>query len=558
MTESPVWISLLGWRTKCLRRDGLGRIAQESVYEDQHIAIMSSAATVIDQGTTESPRTSGRNSVLLLAGRCVSLVLNLAVQVLTVRFFSKLDYGAFAFVLSVVSVSSTALALGMDKTLSRYAAIYHEKRDLPKLFGSMCFALVLISLLGFVGVGVVGVASLAFGVSLLGEGLPTGLLLVLIVLAPVNALDSVVVALFGVFASPRSIVVRRYIVGPVLKLAGVSIVIMLAGNIYWLAIGHAVAIGLGAGIGALLLARLFHRDESLRGATELRWEYPAKELLGHSLPLMSTDVVMLLRTSLVIIVLEILRGSTAVAEYRAVSPLARLNEVTVTTLSVLFIPAVSRIFAQQNAGRVNEFYWQTASSLAVLSFPIFAATFVLAEPLTVLLLGETYRSSALVLSILALACYIHTSLGFNSQTLRVYGRVRAVVVTDLIASAVAIGGYCFLIPAYGPLGAAIATACGLLLHNLLNQLWLVQTTDVKLFNARYVATVTTIVGATVLLVAAQRTFNPHVAVSISLTALLSLAVAYLNRHALDLGDTFPSLARLPLFRQLRRSAAARN
>lgn len=509
------------------------------------------------QDPKSSKRRSGAGSAALLGGRFLSLLLNLAVQVLVVRFFSKLDYGAFAFVLSIVSVAATALALGMDKTLGRYVAIYHQNRDLPKLFGSICVALALISLLGFACVGGVGVASLVFGVPLLGDGLASGLLLVLVLLAPLNALDCVVMALFGVFASPLSIVWRRHVVGPLLKLGSVIAVIVMAGNIYWLAVGHAIALTLGTLLGVVLLVRLFRRDETLSNALQVRWEYPTRELLGHSLPLMSTDVVMLLRSSMAIIFLEFLSGNAAVAEYRAVSPLARLNEVVVTTLAVMFIPAASRLFARRDATAINSMYWHTASSLAVLSFPIFAATFVFSESLTVLLLGEQYRTSAAILGMLAFAYYVHTSLGFNSQMLRVYGRVRALVMTDVAVACVALLGYWLLIPSFGPMGAAVATAASLVLHNIVNQLWLVRTTDVKFFDAGYVATLTSIVFATSLLVVVQRTLALHIVTSLGLTAFVSLAVLYWNRASLELGDVFPALARFSPFKRLLRSSASR-
>jgi O-antigen/teichoic acid export membrane protein len=516
---------------------------------------MTAATPLGTPQASESDGASARGSVILLAGRCIAIALNLAAQVMTVRYFTKLDYGAFAFVLSVVSISSTGITLGMDKTLSRYAAMYHEDRDWPKLFGALTFSFVLLAVLGLACVAGVGVAGLLLGVNLLGDELTSGLLLVLVLLAPLNALDSVFVALFGVFSSPVSIVVRRHILGPALKLAAVLVVIATAGNMYLLAAGHVIAVGLGTTIGAFLLFRLFRRDAALQEARRQRWEFPVRELLGHSLPLMSTDFVMILRTALVIVFLEVLRGSTAVAEYRAVFPLARLNELVVTTLAVLFIPMASRIFTQQDKSRMHALYWQTASSLAVLSFPVFAATFVLSEPLTVFLLGEQYQSSAAVLGILALGCYVHTSLGFNSQTLRVYGRVRAVVATDVIASAAALLGYAILIPSHGPLGAAIATAGGLVLHNLLNQCWLVRSTDVRAFDPRYLGTLASIVAATVVLLIAQYAFAPHVAFGLSLTALLSLLVFYWNRDTLNLGDAFPALARFPFVYRLVSSPA---
>jgi len=491
-----------------------------------------------------------QGSALLLAGRCVAIGLNLAVQVLTVRYFAKLDYGAFAFVFSIVSVAATAITLGMDKTLSRFAAIYHERRDLPRLYGTLALAGVSIFLLGLASVVGVVAACEIMGTDLLGNALTGGLLLVMIVLAPLSALDSVLVALFGVFRSPMSIIVRRHLVGPLLKLLAVLFVIATSDSVFWLAVGHVAAGGIGAGIGLLLLIRLLRRDKTLRPLPPCRWQIPARELLGHSLPLMSTDFVMLLRNSLVVIFLQFLLGSAAVAEYRAVAPLARLNEVVVTTLAVLFLPTASRLFAQRDGAGVHKLYWQTAASLAVLSFPIFAATFVLAEPLTTFLLGEQYRSSAIVLAILALGCYIHTSLGFNSQTLRVYGRVRAVVTTDVIASLAALCGYALVIPRYGPTGAALATAGALVLHNLLNQFWVVRCTDVKLLDRRYLATLASISAAVAALFGFQYWFAPHFVSSLAFTALLTLLVIHWNRDVLHLSDALPLLARVPGLQRL--------
>jgi O-antigen/teichoic acid export membrane protein len=110
-----------------------------------------------------------------------------------------------------------------------------------------------------------------------------------------------------------------------------------------------------------------------------------------------------------------------------------------------------------------------------------------------------------------------------------------------------------LIPLYGPLGAAIATAGSLVLHNLLNQWWLVRTTDVKLFDAGYAATLTSIIVATCILVGTQQTLTLHVGTSLGLTALVSLAVLYWNREVLELGGVFPALSRFSLFHKLRRS-----
>ena len=90
-----------------------------------------------------------RGSTLLLAGRVIALVTNFAVQVLTVRYLSKSDYGSFAYVLSLASLGSSIVVFGLDKTITRFGPIYQERGDYPKLFGTIIMMVSTILSLGF-------------------------------------------------------------------------------------------------------------------------------------------------------------------------------------------------------------------------------------------------------------------------------------------------------------------------------------------------------------------------------------------------------------------------
>src|SRR5262245_159261 len=93
-----------------------------------------------------------RGSLLLTVGRLFSLCINFAVQVLTVRYLAKGEYGAFAFALSLVSSAGSLAIFGLDKTVSRFLPIYHEQRDYPRMFGSI--VLMLATILG-IGLSIV-------------------------------------------------------------------------------------------------------------------------------------------------------------------------------------------------------------------------------------------------------------------------------------------------------------------------------------------------------------------------------------------------------------------
>ena len=70
-----------------------------------------------------------RGSSLLLAGRFISLGLNLLVQVLTVRYLTQGDYGAFSYALAATAMGSTLSMLGLEHATARFVAIYQERGD---------------------------------------------------------------------------------------------------------------------------------------------------------------------------------------------------------------------------------------------------------------------------------------------------------------------------------------------------------------------------------------------------------------------------------------------
>ena len=78
-----------------------------------------------------------RGSSLLLVGRVIGLGLDFATQVLIVRYLSKTEYGAFAVALSVVAIGTTICLLGLERTVGRFAPIYHEKGDYGRMWGTL-------------------------------------------------------------------------------------------------------------------------------------------------------------------------------------------------------------------------------------------------------------------------------------------------------------------------------------------------------------------------------------------------------------------------------------
>lgn len=491
-----------------------------------------------------------RGSSLLLVGRVVALALNFAVQVLIVRHLTKADFGAFAYALSIATIGEGLVLVGLDRAVSRFLPIYDERGDQGRVLGLLALVVATVAASGLavivIVLGLRGVIAGEFADD------PTALtvLVIMVVLAPLLALDRLMVTVFAVYGSPGAIFVRKYALAPGLRLLVVLALVVRDAGVVFLAVGYVVAGAAGVAIFVGFLVRVLReRGVLVRGAWS-RVRLPAREAFGFAIPLLTTDVVFATMNQADAIMLGHLGGATDVAALRAVYPVARLNQLVLMSFGMLFVPLASRLFARGDHSGVNALYWQTATWVAVLSFPVFAVTFVLAGPVTTLLFGARYADSASLLSILALGYYLHAALGFNGLTLDVYRLVRFSVVVNVAALVVNVLGNLVLIPGLGARGAALATAGTLVLHNLLKQRGLRRCAGVRAFDRRAARPYGTLAAAVLLLVAVDAVADPPLGIALALAVATSAAVVWCNRDALQLAESFPALARHPVLHRL--------
>lgn len=492
-----------------------------------------------------------RGSSLLLVGRFIALFLNFLVQVVTVRYLAKADFGSFAYGLGVASFGSSVLLLGMGKAIARFVPVYEEQKDFPRVFGCIVLAAGTIWALGLAAM-----VALYAAQGLVAEAANIGpqslsLLLILIVLAPLDAFDNLLQHLAAVFCPPRAIFLRRQVLGPALRLAAVALVIALGGGVHLLAYGYLAGALIGVSLYLVMLVRVWRERGLLHHLRPAALRLPARELFGFSLPLLSTDVSMALRSSLMVILLEYFHRPVAVAEFRAVLPVAGLNLVVFQAFSFLFVPLASRMFAREDHRGIDELYWQTSLWIALLTFPVFVVTCLMAPTITLVLFGERYAEAGTLLAILAVGHYFSAALGFNAATLRVHGKVGIIVGSDILTGLLAVVLGLLLVPEYGALGAAYATTATMILQNVFNQvgLWLAGT-GIRLLSWEFARVYLLVGGASVLLVGTRAALQPPAYAIALLAAFVSLAVLRLARHWVDAKGTFPEFLRVPLVRRL--------
>ena len=504
---------------------------------------LESAASEPDVHTMS--RTHIRGSSLLMVGRIFAMAANFLVQVFTVRALAKSDYGAFAYALSLVSMGTIVSLLGMNRATSRFVPIFQEQGNVRAMLGTIVSAFALILSLGTASVLLVlGLHGLL--ANTVQEPLGLSLLLVLVLLVPLHALDSLFEDLLAVFVKPRAIFWRRQVMGPSLKLLAVLAVVSVQGSATQLAWFYVVGGLLGTLVYVSLFRTMWKQLDLARGLSLRQLEYPVRRLLRFGLPLVATDGLTVLKMTLGVFLLEHFHGSTQVADLRAVVPVAGLNMMVLQTFKLLYMPVASRLFARRDGAGLHDLYWKTTTWTAVVSFPIFALCIAVPHWLVTTLFGGDYGRSADILVLLAIGDYFNAAMGLNLHTLQAYGRMRFVLFSSISTTVLTVILHLGLIPSFGAMGAAVATMAGVVFQNLINHVGLATRTPVRVFDAASLRVYAWITLGAGLLWGVSRFDALGPPVLIGLAAITSTMILLVNRQALAISATFPELRRVPL------------
>lgn len=486
-----------------------------------------------------------RGSSLLLLGKFLSIGINLATQVMMVRYLSKADFGAWGYALAIVSFFETISTLGLARSQTRFIPIYHEKEEYDKLFGTIALIFITLVSTSIVIISAIFLAPELIAKLISGDSQPVTLLFIMIFLVPVDGIDRAMEGMFASFVNPKAIFFRKYILTPVLRLAVVLLLILFGSTVFFLAYGYLAAGFVGVVIYIVSFYFMMKKEGLLSHFSLNNINIPAKEIFAFTIPLMSSDLLTVLMHTTNTLILGFYHDTVGIASYTAILPAVRINKMVMTSFAFLFTPLAARLFAKNDTEGINDLYWRTAIWLAILTFPMFVLTFALAEPLTLVLYGERYADSWVYLSMLGFAYYFNAALGFNGMTLKVIGKVKFIMYINLAAAVVNIIANFLLIPPYGALGAAIATSGSMILHNIFKQAGLKYLGGLRIFDMKYLSVYFLILGSGLGLFFLERFLDWNPYVFIALAGIVSFAVLRLSQEKLDVERTFPELLKLP-------------
>jgi O-antigen/teichoic acid export membrane protein len=429
---------------------------------------------VPDDAARRDLTTLARGGALNLAGAAASGLGNLVRLVVVARGLRAQGTGAFYEALALFLILSGAASLGVDVGLARMVPRYRALGRTRDLRRALAVSLWPVAAAG----GLLGALAYGFAPELggafsggAGSAQLADLVRVFAVFVPVSALSLAVFAATRGFATMRPTVVLDKLARPALQpLAVLAAVAAGAG-------GSAVALAyLGPYLPALAaglawLAVLLRRAERPRpGAPEPPPARPAGRLAGElwrftgprGLAAVFQTTSLWLNTLLVGAL-----GSTGEAGvYAAASRGLTVAAMAAVAIRQVLAPKLSELLAGGATERAAAVYQAATAWLVALTWPVYLALLSFG-PALLAVLGHEFAGGQVVVAVLALAMLAATAVGPVDVVLLMGGGSGWNLANTVAALGTNLALTVALVPGHGLAGAAVASAAGTLVNNLL-------------------------------------------------------------------------------------------
>lgn len=454
-----------------------------------------SSGEKIDYSDIQSALESiGLSAVLILGATLLSQGLGLLTRITMARYLPVDGYGNVVIGLSVLNLAGIAALAGMPATLSRYLPRQDTADERRSILSSAFQVIVVLSV------------SLAVGIYLAAEPMATFVFgnddLVWIIrifagILPFYTLFRLCIGGFRGYETTYPRVLIDNVFRPGLQLAGIVLFVILGYGTTGIAFAYATAFAIVAVIGLSLLYRVSEfsfRDITGRGSIN---QY--KKLLRFSVPLAASGAINVIAKHSDLIILGIFKSSTDVGIYEVAFRIAIFVLFLFTpAVGYLFQPIMSRFDANADRKKMDKLYTVATRWIVIASFPIFALFFLFPEQTIIFFFGHNYRGGQSALQILLIGFMIALLPGLTGNFLTAVGETKLLMYISAGTMVLNVIVNIALIPIYGIIGAAIATATARIFNNTIQSYFIFRNYDIHPFGRDYLLP-TTLMGGFFLL-----------------------------------------------------------
>lgn len=393
-------------------------------------------------------------------GKIFEYAVRFIFSIVVARAIGAERYGLYTLALTLTPIASTLALLGLQTGVVAFLAPAIRKKDQTRIWGiiQVCTGLPLLLSLLF------GVALflLAEPVATLGFHDPRliPLLRVVSVSIPLDAIAFIAYQIIISYKQPKYSVFANNMVLPLAKLFLTVGFLALGLGVLGIVLAHVMASAIGLALIIYYVNGLFALNRPLNPARR-----NTGQLLRYSLPVHVGWVLSTIRGTLETLVLGFVGLTTGVGIFAVASRLSSIGTLLYLSVGNISTPLIADFYSRGELGQLKSLYQTTTQWVLMFNVPLFL-TFVLFSKPLLLIFGGDFTFGAAALIVLAIGNLAYTGTGIGSNILDMTNHTKFNSANSAFMVVVTITSDLLLIPRWGVIGAAVASAFATVIVNV--------------------------------------------------------------------------------------------
>lgn len=410
-----------------------------------------------------------KGSAVVFVALVISGLVGFLLRMFLTRTLSVEEYGLFYAIFALVSFFALFRDLGLNSALVKYIPEFQVRRDFKAIKSSITFVMLFQAVFAFLVAAILFAFSGRLALVFFRSEAAVLPLQILSVWSFTMVFYSVIRSAFQGFQNMPAFAGMEFSWITLVFISAVLFVGVLGQGIGGVAFAYLVATLVMIVFGLTHLGRRYTQISKKRASVT---KSLVKKLFVFALPVFIGGLGGIILGYTDTLMITAFRGLTQVALYQAAQPITNMLWTLVGTLTTVFFPMVSELWAKQKQKFLNSALQFLIKFSFILIIPAVHLLVAFPEIILRLLFGDSYLAAATVLQILGGVTLLYAP--FTIMTCAIGGIGAPLINTKVVVVMACLNffGNLLLIPSYGIEGAAVATFCATLAGLVLSSYYL--------------------------------------------------------------------------------------
>tara|TARA_Y100000034_G_scaffold136487_1_gene213283 strand:+ start:467 stop:1978 length:1512 start_codon:yes stop_codon:yes gene_type:complete len=434
------------------------------------------------------------------------------------------QYGLISIGMALYAILTTIAIMGMSNGILRFVSYYREKDEPGRIKGTIFSALKLVTPSGIIFAIILFVFSKQIAISLFHDPSLSLVLKVFAIAIPLSAIRDIFLSISKAYHKIQYEVYAKNILENLAKVVLTFIFLFLGLDLFGASLAYTISIFL-----SLVLAfYLIEKNVFSIFKKSIRPIYANKELLLFSFPLLFGGIINSLIGWTDTLMLGFFRTSSEVGIYNAALPTAQLLYVAPLSLTAIFIPVLTNLYAKEKKEDFKNLYKVTTKWIFLMNLVILSLFFLSGTSLLGVMFGKEYLTGNNVLLLLGTFMFLGYLSTNSNSVLVVLKKTKLILFNVAVGATFNIILNLYLIPSKGLIGAAIATGVSLVIMGILSFAETYHYTKTIPFNFSYVKILISILMAYFITSQSLKLMSNLPTIIILISTLFIMSISYIS------------------------------